>query len=226
MVSCHFVLFFKGYKMKKVQIGNRIYNVETMQNVAAHPELYNAKFTAIEGHGMVMPIQTRQGDCAPGYYYHPGDMCCNVILPQPEDMHMYSTDNIIDFTNVQNIRDIYANNARVDELRRNIMVNDDNVMHLAIMPETTKAMAALKEAINNKGINLELYQNEFGETYQNDKRLIVSGSDITLKKLLYICNILGIEVELTLRDMPNVPYPMNTNVSAVLTDQDGGINNE
>ena len=204
--------------MRKVQIGNRIYNVDTMQNVAAHPELYDMRYTAIEGHGMVMPIQTRQGDYAPGYYYQPGSMCCNVIIPRPEEMQAYSTDNIIDFTNSRDIRDIYAKNAKVDELRRNIIVNDDNIMHLAILPETTKAMAVLKEAINNKGINLELYQNEFGETYQNDKRLIVSGSDITLKKLLYICNILGIEVELTLRDMPNTPYPMNTNISAILTD--------
>ena len=43
--------------MKKALINNRLYDVVDMQEYSKNQDLYNPRFTAIEGHGKVLPIR-------------------------------------------------------------------------------------------------------------------------------------------------------------------------
>ena len=97
--------------MKKMQIENRLYSVTTMNEYTNTPDLYNPKFTAIQAHGIVMPIRSKVGDTGPGYYYQPGAMCC--IVQPPADPKGYDENNIIDYTNITSIGQILKNNELI-----------------------------------------------------------------------------------------------------------------
>lgn len=210
--------------MKKAQIGNRLYTVTNIQDYTKNYDGYNPKLTAIEGHGLVMPIRSRtSSDVLPGYYFQRGAMCCNVIKPPEDQQAVYDDSSIIDYTKADSIGQIFELNDRIKDIQQDIFATDKNILCLNINPGTAPAMRALKEAINAKHIDINMYQDAFGATFQNDKRLL-SGDDITLNKLNRFCEIFGIEAELTLRDIPGNPNPMNTEITVSITN--GGDYNE
>ena len=83
--------------MKKAEIDGKLYNVVTIDEYTNHPDLYTAKFTAIERPECILPIKNRTTDTGPGVYYQPGSMVS--IIEKPNNMADYSIDKIIDFTN-------------------------------------------------------------------------------------------------------------------------------
>ena len=205
--------------MKKIEINGRIYSVTTMEEYTDSTDLYNPKFTAIEDHNVVLPIRSKL-DNTPGYYYQQPDgdkkgMCC--IVQKPENEQPYSTDKITDYTNPTNIGDILKNNALIKDIQSEIMTSgDNNVLHLTVGPNDTPEMKAIKTAINTKQVDKVDYQDRFSQ-FQNDMRLL-KGKSITLGKLISICSAFDISAELTLRDKPDVPNPMNTTITVDLTE--------
>lgn len=205
--------------MKKMEIEGRLYSVASMQEYVEKPDLYSPRFTAIEGHGMVMPIRGKN-DVGPGYYLLQQDaMCC--IVQKPDDPEPYSTSHIIDYTNPSNIGDILRNNELIKNIQADIMATPENIFYLNISDNDTPEMRALKTAINAKQVDKKQYEDRFDQ-FQNDMRLLKSTS-ITLAKLISICGAFDIEAELILRDKFDVPNPMNTEVSVNLTE---GRNNQ
>lgn len=200
--------------MKKIELERRLYSVATMEDYTDNPDLYSPKFTAIEAHGVVMPIKSRVSDDGPGFYYQQGAMCCNVVKPtNPEE---YSTDKIIDYTNPSNIGDILRNNAVIRDIQSEIMTTSDNIFYLKIGDNDTPEMKALKTAINSKQVDKKQYEDRFDQ-FQNDMRLL-KGNSITLAKLISICGAFDISAELTLRDKEDIPNPMNTEITVDLTE--------
>ena len=201
--------------MKKIQLEDKLYDVATMEEYTENPDLYRAKFTAIETkHGVVMPMRSRMMDNGPGFYYQPGAMVCNVIKPDNEAD--YSPDKIIDYTNPKDIGEVLKKNALIRDIQSEIMATSDNVFCLKIGDEDTPEMKALKTAINTKQVDKKQYEDRF-EQYQNDMRLL-KGSTITLSKLISICGAFDISATLILSDKPDVPNPMNTEITVDLTE--------
>lgn len=200
--------------MKKIELENKIYSVTTIEDYTNNPDLYNPKFTAIEGHGVVLPIRNRNGETGPGYYHQPGSMCCEVV--KPDNPENYSTDKIIDYTNAKDIGDILRNNELIKDIQSDIMTTSDNIFYLKISDNDTPEMKALKTAINAKQVDKSQYEDRFTQ-FQNDMRLL-KGNSITLAKLISICGAFDISAELTLRDKDNIPNPMNTEIVVDLTE--------
>lgn len=200
--------------MKKRQLENRLYSVATMEEFTNTPDLFNPKYTAIQAHGLVMPIRSKIGDTGPGYYYQPGAMCCYVQKPEhPED---YSEEGIIDFTNLTDITQVLKNNELIRDIQQEIMTNSENILYLKIGDNDTPEMKAMKSAINAKQVDKKQYEPRF-EQFQNDMRLL-KGNSITLGKIVSISDAFDIAVELTLRDKPDAPNPMNTEITVDLTE--------
>ena len=79
-------------------------------------------------------------------------------------------------------------------------------------------MRALKMALNAKNIDIDRYAGRFGENFPNDKRQLKNGS-ATLKIIKRFCDNCDVEAVLTFKDRsPDVPNPMNTEITVSLTD--------
>ena len=77
-------------------------------------------------------------------------------------------------------------------------------------------MKALKQAINLKNIDIDIYADRFLENFNNDKRLL-KGPAITSSKMKSICPKLDMKVTLTISDAhPNVPNPIGQDITVVI----------
>ena len=202
--------------MKKMQINNKIYNVVTMSEYVATQELYDEKFTAIQDHGIVLPIKQKT-DVGPGYYIQSDSMVHTIIKPPEQDINKYSESNIIDYNNAKSIGDIMKNNNMLRDIQSEFITDDENILNLKITDDDTPEMKALKTAINYKQADKSQYEDRFDQ-YQNDMRLLTKGTSITLGKLISICSVFDISAELVLRDKEGAPNPMNTEISIDLTE--------
>ena len=127
--------------------------------------------------------------------------------------------NVVDFSNVNNINDFLEKNNQVRELENLSLSDSDEIFTPPISGRESEAMAAFKQAITAKHMDIDRYSARFGENYLNDKR-ILKGDDITMNKLISICNKFDIEAKLVLSDKhPDVPNPMGKDIEAILTDK-------
>ena len=202
--------------MKKMEINQKIYNVVTMDEYINSSELYENKFTAIQDHGLVLPIKGKN-DFGPGYYIQANSMV-NLIKKPPENMiSEYSESKIIDYNNAKCIGDIIKNNNMLRDIQSEFIVDDENILNLTINDNDTPEMKALKLAINSKKADKSQYEDRFDQ-YQKDMRLLTKGTSITLGKLISICSVFDISAELVLKDKDAAPNPMNRIISIDLTE--------
>lgn len=200
--------------MKKALIDNRLYDVVDMDEYTKNRDLYNPRFTAIQGHGKVLPIKSKN-DSGVGIYYENNGVMCNVEKPNPEDSS-YDESIIIDYSDCKTVGDIIKTDNLVRNIENEILTTKDNIFSLNVGPDDTPEMKAIKEAINLKQVDIKQYESRFDQ-FQNDIRLL-KGKSITLGKLISTCNSFDISAELTLRDREGCANPMNSEIKINLTE--------
>ena len=167
----------------------------------------------------LLPFRGKTDD-RPGVY--PDGNLYFVKFPESEEEEKsYNKKNIdiVDFSNVDNINDFLAKNGQVREMENLSLSDSDEIFIPPISGRETEAMRAFKQAIAAKHMDIDRYSSRFGENYLNDKR-ILKGDDITLNKLVSICNKFDIEAKLILSDKhPDVANPMGNNIETILTDK-------
>lgn len=167
----------------------------------------------------LLPFRGKTDD-RPGIY--PDGNLYFVKFPESEEEEKsYNKKNIdiVDFSNVDNINDFLAKNGQVREMENLSLSDSDEIFIPPISGKETEAMRAFKQAIAAKHMDIDRYSSRFGENYLNDKR-ILKGDDITLNKLVSICNKFDIEAKLILSDKhPDVANPMGNNIETILTDK-------
>ena len=167
----------------------------------------------------LLPFRGKTDD-RPGVY--PDGNLYFVKFPESEEEEKsYNKKNIdiVDFSNVDNINDFLAKNGQVREMENLSLSDSDEIFIPPISGRETEAMRAFKQAIAAKHMDIDRYSSRFGENYLNDKR-ILKGDDITLNKLVSICNKFDIEAKLILSDKhSDVANPMGSNIETILTDK-------
>lgn len=204
---------------KKMRIGDRIYDVTTLDEYTKFKDAYPAQYTAIhipEEH-IVLPIKNR-------YEEGPGIMVGNTIAyvdaPNENEAPAYDDNEIIDFDNCKSIHDMMENQRIVRTLERDILTSPDNIFMPKIFDDDSPEMKAIKTAVLNKHIDLDKYEPRFGSNYNNDKRLF-NKSNISLSMLKRVCDALDIDATLTLKDKgDDIPNPMGQTIEVKLT---GGV---
>lgn len=199
--------------LQKAKIEGAIYDVISYDEYYKNPELYES-YGAIRDGAYIYPIR-KKTDIRPGFY--PNGCIDFFKQPSAEECQMYSVNNIIDFENATNLKDIIDSQQRLMSEERSILTTIDNVFQPDIADTDTPEMKALKQAIIDKHIDLDKYEPRFGPNYNNDKRLLKKGS-ITFGKLRSICNALDIKATITIEDAGNdVPNPIGKVISADIT---------
>lgn len=208
-------------KLKKIAVDGAIYDVIDESDYIQNRDLYmnNYKYLAIirPGFDIVYPVRraTANPDKAGAYdmgyaifYYDPAD---------PETIQEYNVSRIIDYSNAQSLRDIITTSQRIASAEASILTTIDNVFIPEIGPNDTPEMIAFKQAIIYKHIDLDKYEQRFGQNYNNDKRLLKK-PNITFGKMRDMCNALDIKVSIKLEDAsPDIPNPMGRQIITEIT---------
>lgn len=201
--------------IEKAKIDSCIYDVITEEEYYRNPDIYDPRFTAIKfGDGNVYPIRN-PSDFRPGFYPLGGYSFFK--LAPPSEHHIYSQQNIINFSNTEGIREIIQAQQQLASEERIILTSIDNLFTPNISPNDKPEMMALKQSVIDKHIDIDKYEQRLGANFNNDKRLFRRDS-ISLKKLVKLCDALDIKVTMTFSDVdPNVPNPMNTERTVIIT---------
>lgn len=206
--------------VRKVTIGNCIYDVITFEDACHNPVLLDQCTAVTINDGYVYPYRSKT-DVQPGIYNAGPYM--QFVEPKTEtERDIYSDSHIIDFSNASDIREIMSKQAELMNQERNILTSIDNKFVADIGQNCTPHTAALKMAINEKGIDLDKYESRFGPNFNNDKRLL-KRDDITMNKFMMFLSKLDMAATLTIRDAnPNVPNPIGREITIELIPTDEG----
>ena len=213
--------------VKKIVLEDAIYDVITENDYLMNYIALNAsyKFIAIERPGSQFVYPVRRGVYTPdrpgAYEYDYAVFYYDPVLPK--DITAYSMSNIIDYSNAHSLRDVIMTSQRIASAEASILTSIDNVFIPEIGPNDTPEMIAFKQAIINKHIDLDRYEQRFGPNYNNDKRLLKK-PNITFGKLRDMCNALDIKVSLKLEDVStDVPNPMGMQIVTEITGNSANI---
>lgn len=198
---------------KKIRIENKMLDIKSEEEFIKDKETFNNTFTAIEHNGIAYPLRS-SNDCRAGVYdYNWGLIYVN---PPENEKAMYDVNNAIDFQNISDIRDVIEAQSKYKNEERVILTTKDNIFKPEIKPNDAPEMVALKQAIINKQIDIEKYEQRFSPNFNNDKRLLRKNS-ITLSKIKSIADALDLVCTLTIEDLNDqVPNPMGTKISVKL----------
>lgn len=202
----------------KMKIGNVIYDVITYDEFKRNQATYMGFIGSIavtRGDGLAYPLR-HPNDFRPGLYC--SWPLCIFRPPYGNDIAMYNMQNAINFSEARNYNEVIEAQEKLNNSERAILTTIDNITIPEIGETDTPAMAALKQAIIAKKIDLDKYDYRFSaDNYANDKRLLKRDS-ITLPKLTAYAKALDIDIEMILRDKdPNVPNPMGKKITVHLT---------
>lgn len=207
---------------KKMRIGDKIYDVTTLEDFTKNKEAYIPQYTAIQDTetNLVLPVKGRY-DKGPGIVVGTG--VSYVEEPDKNEKEDYEDNKIIDFDNSKTIHDMMQKQEAVRSLERDILTSPDNIFSPKIFDDDSPEMKALKNAVIEKHIDLDKYEPRFGVNYNNDKRLF-NKNTISLSMIKRVCDALDIEATLILSDKSdNVPNPIGKTIEVKLT---GGLAND
>lgn len=206
-------------EMKKAVINNKIYEVIQPDEYAKMNGVYDMSSVAVEFNGLLYPITTNSK--VPGLY-NVNNCFSKYVDPSDDERDKYSTDNIINFE-ANNMKQVIETSQMLKSVENEILSTPDKIFIPSIKSSDEPELAALKQAIINKNIDFDKYEQRIGSTFTNDKRLFSSKyNSISLPKLKSLSDALDIKVTLILEDKEgDIANPMNDKIIVELTG-DGG----
>ena len=199
--------------LKKIRLDNKIYDVTSQETYCSNPGKFDSNYTAIENEGYAYPFITKTD------YYNgvPGVYNAGLAMFYNTPTSEANMQNAIDFSDVKSMKNMIEKSNMVKNLENEILVNSDNVTVIKSDDNDDAEMAALKEAINSKQCDINMYGARFNGNLLNDIR-ILRGHSITLSKLKTYGNALDMKMTLTIEDKdPNVPNPIGKSISVEIT---------
>ena len=177
--------------MKKVKLGNKIYDVIESSQVQNITDRYGYGEVAVQFGDQVYPYIGR-GGTAPGFYATP---IASYYIPSPNP-EAYSSEQILDFDKCENVKELIEMNNCLKSLENEIIASSSEIYAPRINEDDTPEMAGLRQAITEKQIDIDKYQDRFGSSFNNDKRIISNSNSITFPKLKSIGDNLDMNMTL------------------------------
>lgn len=193
--------------MKKAVINGRMLDIVPIKEAIESTNESNNNI-AIEANGCILPVRGST-DKRPGAY-RAGSFYMKTVMPDSVELPNYRADDnhIVDFTKAEDIRGIIKAESKLRNLEVSRLTTIDNICAPRIRPDDAPEMVGLKKAIIQKHIDLDKYEQRFGDNYNNDRRLLEK-DNITLTKLKTFAKALDMKLTLTFEDNgKNVPNPI------------------
>lgn len=194
----------------RISLNNKMMYAISFNTYLDNPALYDNGLTAIVEGEYAYPLRGKN-DTRPGLYQ--SDAFYRFIPPRDEEeKRMYSADNVIDFENASSLREVIDSQNKMRSAERVILTTPDNIFIPNIKPDDSPVMKGLKEAVIMKNIDINKYEQRFGNNFNNDKRLF-NNTTISLSKLETMAKALDLRLSLTIEDAnENVPNPMGNKI--------------
>jgi hypothetical protein len=197
--------------MKKIKLNNRIYDVVTNNN-NIHNQ-YQRGDVAVQCGDYILPY-LGAGGVLPGFYSNP--VGSYYIKPQEQNQEPYMSSNILNFDDCENMKELIQMNHMLKELESEVISSSTEAYVPKINQDDTPEMAGLRQAIIEKHIDIDKYQDRFGASFNNDKRIISNSNSITFPKLKSISDNLDMNVTLIIEDKPGAPNPIGREIKIPL----------
>lgn len=140
-----------------------------------------------------------------------------VVYPEKEEANKYQPERVADFRNISNIQEYLEIQKAAEEMSNDVVSNPDSIFTPPLLENDSPEMRGLKEAIIAKKIDIDKYQDNFGDNFPNDKRKLFDNK-ITLFLLKRDCECLDMKAELVISDAnPNVPNPLGREIRIQIT---------
>lgn len=211
-------------EVTKTSINGQILDVITREEYFKNPELYfNSSYgmkVNAYNEELVLPIKGQYNDnCTMPGIYNIGFGTVDIV-PEQALAEKYKPESYLNFKNTDDIKELIKAGDAVKKLDEAFITSPDNITNIPIRDTDQPEMRALKMALNAKNIDIDRYAGRFGINFPNDKRQLKNGS-ATLKIIKRFCDNCDMEAVLTFKDKsPDVPNPMNTEISVSLSDFD------
>ena len=213
--------------MKKILVHKNIFDVLSEEEyirrstMSAENNKDLAGETAVEKDGyaypVIIPTQNMKEipkvigviDCGPCLIYNKPE--------SDEEKKTYDVGKAIDFDNTKNLKEMIQKTAELEKAEKSILIDKNNVYNITINEDDTPEFALLKQAINNKQIDISSYKNRLSDSFSNNIRLLTNGNSITFSKLRTFAQVFDLECELIIRDKENVVNPMGEELRTIVS---------
>ena len=208
----------------KAAINGQVVDVVDYDEYSRHIDCYSGRNDVaipvdMRGREILLPVKGRYSSnvTLPGVY---NAGCVDfLIYPDEAFAERYIPKDFISMSNTDDIRELIKNGDAARKLDEPFITSPDSITCIPIKDTDQPEMKGLKMALNAKNIDIDKYAARFGDNYPNDKRQL-KNSNATLKIIKRFCENCDMEAILTFRDKnPDVPNPMNTEITVSLTDE-------
>lgn len=208
----------------KAAINGQVVDVVDYDEYSNHIDCYSGRNDVaipvdMRGREILLPIKGSYSSnvTLPGVY---NAGCVDfLIYPDEAFVERYIPKDFISMSNTDDIKELIKNGDAARKLDEPFITSPDSITCIPIKETDQPEMKGLKMALNAKNIDIDKYAARFGDNYPNDKRQL-KNSNATLKIIKRFCENCDMEAILTFRDKnPDVPNPMNTEITVSLTDE-------
>ena len=208
----------------KAAINGQVVDVVDYDEYSSHIDCYSGRNDVaipvdMRGREILLPVKGSYSSnvTLPGVY---NAGCVDfLIYPDEAFAERYIPKDFISMSNSDDIKELIKNGDAARKLDEPFITSPDSITCIPIKETDQPEMKGLKMALNAKNIDIDKYAARFGDNYPNDKRQL-KNSNATLKIIKRFCENCDMEAILTFRDKnPDVPNPMNTEITVSLTDE-------
>ena len=208
----------------KAAINGQVVDVVDYEEYCKHIDCYSGRNdvaipTTMKGKDILLPVKGKYSNnvTLPGVY---NAGCVDfLIYPDEAFVERYIAKDFISMSNTDDIKELIKNGDAARKLDEPFITSPDSITCIPIKDSDQPEMKGLKMALNAKNIDIDKYAARFGDNYPNDKRQL-KNSNATLKIIKRFCENCDMEAILIFKDKnPNVPNPMNTEITVSLTDE-------
>lgn len=208
----------------KAAVNGQVVDVVDYDEYSRHIDCYSGRNDVaipvdMRGREILLPVKGKYSSnvTLPGVY---NAGCVDfLIYPDEAFAERYMPKDFISMSNTDDIRELIKNGDAARKLDEPFITSPDSITCIPIKETDQPEMKGLKMALNAKNIDIDKYAARFGDNYPNDKRQL-KNSNATLKIIKRFCENCDMEAILTFRDKnPDVPNPMNTEITVSLTDE-------
>lgn len=207
----------------KAAVNGQVVDVIDYTEYAKHIDSYKMRSDVaipvnMNGKEILLPLKGEYNSnvTVPGIY---NAGCVDfLIYPDEAFAERYIPKDFISMSNTDSIKELIKNGDVARKLDEPFITSPDSITNIPVKDTDQPEMKGLKMALNAKNIDIDKYAQRFGDNFPNDKRQL-KNSNATLKIIKRFCENCDMEVTLTFKDKsPDVPNPMNTEITVSLTE--------
>lgn len=212
--------------MNKAFLAGKIYNVMNIYEFYNNRNYYDD--IAIINNGYIYPLRNSEyNDDVVGFYKTNVGYMCRQVRTE-EEKETYSINHMACFNSAESLKEIVQENEKLEaDQMAYLMATSDNIFKPVIdSVHDTPLMIGFKQAVIDKGIDINKYASRFGSDFNNDRRKF-NANKISLDKFISIGTNLDMKATVIIEDAnKNVPNPIGRKIIVDLFPNDGGKNNE